>query len=341
MLAALPLAIAAQEPATQSPDAPASDAPKADATTTADAAQPSSAVETATPPAAASEPAGVGPDVFLLPDAAGRLRRVLGYKYEDFFKAWQAQGFGNGDATRPTYSLTSLHGKLEASSEAANVELRLEVSLQSADWVETPLELGSLIVAKAQVEGGEGRDFVLFDPQRERYAAWFKGRPGDKRTVVVSGQLVVQRDGEGRQLSLALPASSSSTIDVTAPGPIDVERPADARVTMVGGTDESPLTRIEGARGVLELHWGPRRAGSTPNDAPLEATVDAIVRVEPGRLSYETFITLNSFGGRTEQVRVKLPSGAKLSTRASSEEYDLVPVAGDAPADKRQTIEVR
>ena len=45
--------------------------------------------ETGASPSPAA-PGAAGPDVFFLPDAAGNLRRVLGYRYEDFFQSWRA-----------------------------------------------------------------------------------------------------------------------------------------------------------------------------------------------------------------------------------------------------------
>ena len=63
-------------------------------------------------PAGGSVPpatAGVaGPDVFFLPDASGKLRRVLGYQYEDFFQSWRAAQAQQQQARPPAYVLDRL-----------------------------------------------------------------------------------------------------------------------------------------------------------------------------------------------------------------------------------------
>ena len=295
----------------------------------------------ATGPAAATPGEVAGPDLYLLPDKAGQLRRVLGYRYEDFLNAWQAGGAGRGALRPPDFAMPTVHAEITAEVDAAQVQIRAEVELKSAEWVEVPLELASLIVSSTEVEGGNSQEFVSFDPARKAFVAWLKGKPGEKRTLVIDGRVVLRRDGQSRRLELALPPAAAAVVGLSGVrGDVDVESPEDALVQAESPRDDGTTRwRIDGVKGRLALHWGPR-TDNGERAASLEASVHQSIRVEPGRVAHEAQLRIKSLGPAVENVRVRLPRGTTMTTAPTATDYDVVPLA-DASGDGQPVVEIR
>ncbi|MBL9163295.1 MAG: hypothetical protein JNL18_11215 [Planctomycetaceae bacterium] len=315
-------------------------APGSDALPAADTA-PAVAAAESTAKSAAPASGAVGPDVFFLPDAAGNLRRVLGYRYEDFLQSWRAAQLQQADTRQPTFALANLAAAANVKGDDVAVEFHIDVDLQSAEWVEVPLELGGLIVSKWEVSGDEERDFVLFDAQRQGYVAWLKGRPGERRTVSFTGKLLVQRDGDSRQLEIDLPAAATSHIDFTASSQVEVEAPKSVALATVTADDGRYTAQIDGAKGLLALRWGPRAVEEFDRAATLSAAIDAAVTVEPGRLTYEAVVTLRSFGEALDRARIRLPRGAAAAATPPGSGYEVIPIASAAGRNGAALVEVR
>jgi hypothetical protein len=292
------------------------------------------------PPSPAA-PGAAGPDVFFLPDAAGNLRRVLGYRYEDFFQSWRAAQARQQQARPPAFALNSLKAAANAEGEKVSVAVVMEVELQSTDWVEVPLQMASLIVDDWKITGGDSRDFLLFDPQRQGYVAWLKGEPGDRRELTLTGQLLIQRDGDSLQLEIELPSAATSHVDFTASSQVEVESPKLAIHSTVTADDGRYTSQIEGAKGRFALRWGPRTVEEFDQAATLSSAVDAIVTVEPGRLSYEALVTLRSFGEPLDRVRIRLPHGAAAAALPAGTGYELIPIASTPARNGAALVEVR
>lgn len=298
------------------------------------------AAETSVPPSPAA-PGAAGPDIFFLPDSAGNLRRVLGYRYEDFFKSWRAAQGQQGDAQPPTFTLADFKATANAERDEITIDATIEVELQSADWVEVPLQLGTLIVGKWSISADQTRDFLLFDPQRQGYVAWLKGKPGERRTISLAGQLLVRRDGDSRRLEVDLPTAATSHIDFTASSQVEVESPELAVHSTVTADDGRYTSQIEGAKGRLALRWGPRAVEEFDRTATLSSSVATTVTVEPGRLTYEAFITLRSFGEPLDRVRIRLPRGAAAASLPAGAGYGIIPIASTTDQNASALVEVR
>ena len=306
------------------------------------AAQSRSAVEAVgTPPTPAPTPGASGPDVFLLPDASGNLRRVLGYRYEDFFNSWRAAQATPGGASPPTYALSNVTTSVEVIDEDVEVDVTCDVVLQSTDWVEVPLELGALIVSRWEIKGDGERDFLKFDADGQRFVAWLKGKPGESRTVSLKGRLIVQRDGEGRRIEIDLPTAATSHVDFTASSQVEVESPKLSLLSTETADDGRYTSHIEGAKGLLALRWGPRAAQELDQTASLSSQIDAIVMVEPGRLTYEAFVTLRSFDEPIDRIRVRLPNGSVAASLPAVAGYEVIPIASTARQSDSSLVEIR
>ncbi|MBA4106210.1 MAG: hypothetical protein C0485_10665 [Pirellula sp.] len=286
-------------------------------------------------------PGAAGPDVFFLPDAAGNLRRVLGYRYEDFLKSWRAAQGQQGDARPPTSTLTDFKASANAERDEIAIDVTIEVELQSADWVAVPLQLGTLIVEKWSISADETGNFLLFDPQRQGYVAWLKGQPGERRTISLAGQLLVRRDGDSRRLEVELPTAATSHVDFTASSQVEVESPEVAVHSTVTADDGRYTSQIDGAKGRLALRWGPLPVEEFDRTATLSSSVAATVTVEPGRLAYEAFVTLRSFGEPLDRVRIRLPRGAAAASLPAGAGYGIFPIASTTGQDASALVEVR
>jgi hypothetical protein len=250
----------------------------------------------------------------------------LGYRYEDFLKAWQGEGALHDESPEPKYNISEFAGALKAARDVAKAELTVSVELQSAEWIEVPLGLGTIILDSSKVEGGQ-RDFVSFNVARKAYTAWLKGKPGEKRTILLTGQFVIGRDGEQRRLELDLPAAAKSSFDVTASAAIETASPSSPLITTTSGENGDTISHIEGAKGALTLSWGAR--GEQQNQAAdtFEASSDITVSVEPDRVSYEAMILVQGFGRPIEGFQVKLPQGTSASTPPDGSAYDVTMIS--------------
>ncbi len=286
-------------------------------------------------------PSASGPDVFFLPDANGNLRRVLGYRYEDFFQSWRAAQSQQDEVRQPEFALLDLRADATAEEDFVAIKLKIEVEIQSNDWVEVPLQLGTLIIDKWKLVGDDSRDFILFDPVRQSYVAWIQGKPGDRRDIELTGKLIMQRDGDSRQLEVELPTAATSHVDFTSSGEVEIEAPKLAVHSTVTADDGRYTSQIEGAKGRLALRWGPRVVEQFDRAATLSAGVDATATIDPGRITYEAVVALRSFGEPLDRVRIRLPRGAAAASLPAGAGYELIPIASTTGRHGSSLVEVR
>jgi hypothetical protein len=294
--------------------------------------QPPTAVEDVLPEGLTvqkNQPAS-GPDIFLLPDKDGKLRRVLGYRYEDFLDAWQAQGAAANENQQPRFTITNLTVDAEERQEAIAATIAIEVELHSEGWLEAPLRLPSLAVENCELDGEAATAFVSFDPKQDGYVAWLRGRPNQRRTVRISGQFSTERNGDGRRLAIQLPTARSSVVDLKTTDRITVSSPSTAVVTHTqqDGRFES---RIEGVKNSLVLAWG-AADDATDGGATVEASIDSIVSIDPSRVSYDSSIKLTTLGEPLDRVRIRLPLGAAAPVAPDGTGYQIELLGGDGSA---------
>jgi hypothetical protein len=277
--------------------------------------------------ASPDERPGDGPDIFLLPDKNGRLRRVLGYRYEDFLEAWQAQGAGD-ESRQPKFAIADFKIEAREREKTVAATIAIDVELHDEGWVDVPIALASLIVENCQIDDEASRGFVSFDANRSSYVAWFKGAPGQRRTVRLKGQFPTERDGDGRRLAVALPMARSSAVDLQTGYPVTVTTPSSAVVTH-HEQDGRSSTHIEGVRDSLVVAWGGAAANQGKTSPGVEAVVDSIVSIEPSRLAYASSIKLTSLGEAVDRIRIKLPIGSTAATAPDGTGYKVSPISTD------------
>ncbi|MEO2046122.1 MAG: hypothetical protein ABGX16_06055 [Pirellulales bacterium] len=197
-----------------------------------------------------------GPDVFLLPDRSGNLRRVLGFRYEDFLDAWQATRMGETPVQVPSYAMQTLklEGQvLQDKSQGPCVRLRIamELHVERGESLEVVLQLGALILERYSLHGAafqqeaggaqeeeddrKRHEFLMFDSERNRYVAWLHSEPSAKsqhgdqsesgergerskrRTILLEGLVPLAMVAGDYQLRLALPRAVKSELNLRVP----------------------------------------------------------------------------------------------------------------------------
>ncbi|MCA9260407.1 MAG: hypothetical protein KDA61_14445, partial [Planctomycetales bacterium] len=275
-----------------------------------------------------------GPDIYLLPDADGRLRRVLGFQFEDFQRAWQARDeSGRAALPRSTISRFALSGA--ADRQSARLRADVEVRLESTGWTEVLLGLDSLAVTKATIVDGADDEFFSVGSNGRALSVWVHGKPGDRRTLVVEGDVGLRLGGSDQGLRLEMPAAVTSTIELLVPFGDALAEASDGSAVRVeslqGQLGRQSLITASAKGGLYALHWRPREAEASIRAATMEyeATHRIKATIDPGRVTYDMSFSLQTFGRPLESVQVALPPGAVLAPIESSS-YKAAPVTDGA-----------
>ncbi|MEX2316874.1 MAG: hypothetical protein WD669_06970 [Pirellulales bacterium] len=287
----------------------------------------------------------VGPDTFILLDADGRPQPVPGMSYEDFLAAWKkAQNVSPPDR-QPRFVVEDVHIGGTADERRAVLKYELTVRLLTNEPVAVPLALSAAILQgqprfwktsqESRVKSQEPEvptggsvapersvpaldsqlstlDFLAFDAERGGWVAWFNGQPGERHTLSFDMLVPLSHDGAATMLSIGCPRALVSRLTVEV-------RPAAKDFGVTSGTvlSQEPTpggTRLEiaGAMGQFAFSWKPA-ASSTPELGSVLAARGAIrVSIDGRSVRSDARLTVQSYGGRFDRFRVRLPVGAKL-----------------------------
>jgi hypothetical protein len=252
-----------------------------------------------------------------------------GMTYEDFLAAWKRLQQVDQTDRRPRFVIDRVEMVGRARERHAELECRITVRLLTEEPVDVPLGMAEAILQgeanfdapaaddKPGAEGdatpdGNDNEFLDYDPQRGGFVARFAARSSQPRTVTLPLLVPLSPDAGGNALSLTFPRTTSSrlTFDVNA-------AVSDAAVS--GGVlTEQETTRngtrlvIVGGVGPLRLTW--RTPESTASVFTTVFNVQGAIRVAIDGRSVRTNarLTVQSYGGSFDRLRVRLPYGAQL-----------------------------
>ena len=251
------------------------------------------------------------PDVFLLPDEKGRLRQVLGFRYEDFLQAWNDRTAGA--ANPPRFVLDSL--EISGTAGEGHAQLRVELRLTTHDdgWIDVPLKLPKLIVQKIELgQKTEGECFV-FDAQRQGHVAWLQGLPGRQRTIVLRGLAKITSATGRSELEISPPRATVASVALTVPtADVEFEASPDVQLTTRAEHDQSSVV-VRGHASPLRVQWKRRHEPSSRRSTTLESVGKITVEINRRQALYSARLRINSFGNPLELLRVRLPRGARSS----------------------------
>jgi len=290
------------------------------------------------PPEGRTAPSG--PDVYMLPDEEGKLRMVLGFRYEDFLGAWQNQDKG-AQTSPPPYIYQSIAVSGEADDSVARLRIELNLLTQSDGWVEVPLQMPALIVRTVLIEKQLEGECVVFDPERQGYFVWLKSHPPGGRQLVLSGLLRLNLDAGDPSMDLHIPPAAKTDLVLRVPAAdAQFQGPLGMTLESAAAADGATEVRMTGQASPLRLQWKSPRAQTPHGNLMIEAVGQQTVRIARRSIRYDVNLLINSFGTPLEVVRVRLPAGAKLTTNPSTDEYRIEPTFSVAGG-RGQIVEIR
>ena len=272
----------------------------------------------------------VGPDTYILRDAQGRLQSMPGMTYEDFLAAWKRLQQVDEAERRPRYAIDRVVFKGRARDRHAELQCEITVRFLTEEPVDVPLGMAEAILqgearfttaatgeesdgdqAQASSDGDQS-DYLDYDPQRGGFVARFAAGSSQSRAVTLSLLVPLLRDAAGNSLSLTCPrtASSSLTLDVDA----DVTE-ADVTsgvITAQETTSNGTHLVVAGAMGPFRLTWRTPEAAAGAFATVLNSQGAVRVAIDGRSVRTNARLTVQSYGGSFDRLRVQLPRSAQL-----------------------------
>lgn len=281
------------------------------------------------------------PDVYLLPDETGKLRKVLGFRYEDFLKAWRRDA-GQQQVAPPRYVLQQWKLSGEADESQARLKIQIDLNIQATGWVDVPIQLPELIVEEISIEGQRPGECVVFDERRHGYVLWLNCQQPQVRKLSLEGIAKLTSAGSSPALKLHLPRAVASDFSLIVPGDASqLETSPELTLRTVARDDGKTEVRLRGQTNPLRLSWSTDSQETTDNGAPVEVEEETVIKVDRRLATYETTLRVNSFGRPLQQIRVRLPRRAKLKLNQPTERYEVRLLPSTTDEDQRQEVEIR
>lgn len=257
------------------------------------------------------------PAIFYLPDAEGKLQRVLGFRYEDFLKA---QGVRSAvEKSEAVLEACEVEGKTVG--DFAELEAKLTIEKSSKSRVALPISLGSTVLEEIRFPEEAGNCAIALDNKRQAYVLWLAKELNGRVVVEVSFSAKVESVAGTRRLAISLPTAAKSSLAVEIEGSeIELSAPG-SRVLAQNKTDDD-RSRLEatGVNGAIELTWLPKLIeGSAPRQ--IEATLDIQAVLDLEEVQYRCLLGTNTGNQPIESYQVQLPEGFQLTEELSDEFY--------------------
>lgn len=281
------------------------------------------------------------PDIYLLPDRYGKLRKVLGFRYEDFFRAWE-QSKGADAPSPPPYVLKRWEVTGNADEKLSELEIRFLITVQSKGWIDIPVQLSEFIVQEIDIKDKAVGECVIFDRQHGGYLIWLSDKSKTQREIVLRGIAQVKSASGNSFMELRLPRASTSRFSVQFPkNASKFEAPDGLGIATRVRAQDKPEVRVTGQANPFRLSWTNLEQPEAKEAALVEVEENTTIRVQRRRATYDAALKINSFGDELQQFRVRLPRRAKLITGDRQSEFEISPVASPRSEDQQQEVDVR
>ncbi|MGC3971552.1 MAG: hypothetical protein QM775_30675 [Pirellulales bacterium] len=253
------------------------------------------------------------PEVFYLRDKSGQLQPVVGFTLEKFEEMLLKPAGGDGASKRPDFRFESVAATGTADDNYARLDVKFVVYLDAAGWVRVPLDLQGSVLEKYADYKGPGNFALQYDAERREYIAWLQGS-GDKPHEISLKTITPLESVAGRRrLRLSIPKAWSSSLALTVSEADVVGRTSPGTILEAVEKQQSRSTiKARGVGGVFQLTWGPAETASRKLQVLLEAQADLLATVDGRSVSYESELTVNSFGGEFDRFEVQLPPSSVL-----------------------------
>ena len=282
------------------------------------------------------------PDVYLLPDASGKLRKVLGFRYEDFFEAWQ-RGEGATVVSPPRYVLDAWDITGEALETHARLRIELEITVQATGWIDIPIQLPEFVVQQLTIDDQSDGECLVFDKQRHGHVVWLTGQVGQKRKLRLEGLARLKLNTGNYGLELHLPRATTSQFSLRVlSSSVRFESSPELALTTVLLEEEATEVRLLGQANPLRLSWTPVAEQTSSQTAIVEVEGQTTIRLDRRRVLYDATLQIhNLVENSLQQIQVRLPPGAKLKQGNNPSGFEIREIEAASAQDPRQVVEIR
>lgn len=290
------------------------------------------------------------PDIHYLPDDAGRLVPVPGFRYRDFLELLELKEGLPGLPRPPALAIDRLAvdvGPVDPAGGSADVEVNADLRQSRDGWSSADMGLEGLFLAAGPRHTGPGR-FVLAGTRdgvdtRRGYRVWVDGAAGDRHAVGLSGRVRVDASDVRDEILLDLPVAAASVVTLRS-------RRDDALVTvhppaLPPRVSQDPsggiVVTCEGLSGPSRIRIGARTGGDMPLGAIPQASVESLVRIDGRVATFDASIRVDGLPADAESLRIALPprsSLVRVREPAALLRVDPPPAAGAGAA---TIVEVR
>lgn len=274
------------------------------------------------------------PELFYLRDDAGRLVPVPGFHYRDFVDLLRLKDGLPGLPQPPAAVLERIDvsGDLPARDRSVcQVTVTAHLRQIRAGWARIPLALGGFVLTGSPKHEGGGRFILDADAKARGYDAWLEADADTRHVVTLVGEVAVGQSPTADAVRFDLPRATASLVRLRTLRPtpqVDV-RPAGPVPRIAPADDGSAGNIVEcsGVSGVFEVVIADRRDGERAGDAPPQAVVESLVRIDGTIATTTATVQFEGLPGTTRDVRIALPPQTRLE--AVAEPASLVRVMGD------------
>lgn len=259
-------------------------------------------------------PGEVGPDVYYLKNEKGELLPVVNVPIEEFMDLFKLKNHLDPQEQRPAYTLKSLTIAGAANAKYADLKVEIAVVVHEDGPVKVPLRLASAALTQPIKFEGPGEQHLHFNAEGgDGYACWIDSTSGTthKLTMQMTAPLVML--GTETQLKLTVPRANISSLKLEVPVEKAVATLLDA------GKLEDPKSspgktelNAVGFGGEFQISWREPEAQVAGIPAVLEATGAILARIDSRSVNTEAKITVRSFGGPFNQLKIRLPANSQL-----------------------------
>lgn len=263
----------------------------------------------------------VGPDTYILLDKEGRPQPVLGMSYEEFVAAWKRMHQAEIPSGSARFAIEKLQANGTVQNDQVAMNVNVTVRVETADAIQIPLGLSDTIMVEepriewqsgaARHEGSE-KSFVTYDDKAGGYVAWIAS--GAKQ-VYISLQLLrpLVHEGNETRVLLNFPRAAVSRLALDVPERIAVATASEGVVKIIPKhAVGSSRIEVVGPRGDFRLSWSKGEDDRPELGSVVSATGAIGITIDGHSVRSNAALTVRSFGGGFNKLRVRLPPGAQL-----------------------------
>ncbi|MHC4741966.1 MAG: hypothetical protein ACYS8Z_08655 [Planctomycetota bacterium] len=275
--------------------------------------------------------------------------------YKEFQKLWRAaQDKPAGVDEAPfEYLVSTARFKGEVAEELATIRLELTIDVLADDWVQIPVGLGAVAVAKAELldtppfiqAEGQAKIVPLLRVEKGQYIFATKG----KGRYVLALDFVRQLETQPglAVVDFRIPAAAITTLELLIPEEnlkVDVQ-PMLAATTLQVDHDGEKATRLQaflGAANQVRLSWKPKTEAVAELEPVLICEQFQHIDIGEAIISYETRLNYSIHRGGVDEFTIKLPAEFRVTDVAGANmaKWEVKP-SPEATAKAAQILEVK